>query len=237
MAVRVSRARYRGEENVEIAHENRQAAPPSRWDNDRARRGRSGACLSRPAQLNIVPTFGSSITNDPNAATIEATINGAINQYRTMFSNNITVRITFQEGGGLGGSSTFLTNVSYASYRAALAAHMTTANDTTAVNSLPIQATSPVDGQTNVYLSTASARALGLIGPGGTDSTITLNTSIMNLDRTSIDPSKYDLQSVAQHEMDEALWARIRPGLSDWVPASIAAGGPVPLFGRRRSQL
>jgi hypothetical protein len=37
------------------------------------------------------------------------------------------------------------------------------------------------------------------------DSTITLNTAICNLDRLSINPTKYDLLAVTAHEIDEAL--------------------------------
>src|SRR5258707_434566 len=50
--------------------------------------------------LVINPTFASNITSDPNAATIEATINRAIQAYESSFSDNITVNITFQEGDG-----------------------------------------------------------------------------------------------------------------------------------------
>jgi hypothetical protein len=44
---------------------------------------------------------------------------------------------------------------------------------------------------------------------------VSLNTSIMNLTRASINPSKFDLQSVAEHEMDEvlALGSRLGSGV------------------------
>ena len=162
-----------------------------------------GAALG---QLTIVPTFDNSIKTDPNDAIIEATINTAIQQYRTLFTDPITVDITFQEGGGLGSSSTSIVQISYTAYRAALVTHRTSGNDSTALAFLPVQATSPVDGNTNLWLSLPNARALGLVGPpAGTDSTITLNTSIMNLTRPPGDMTKYDLQSVSEHEMDEAL--------------------------------
>jgi hypothetical protein len=157
------------------------------------------------AQLNIVPTFDSTITGDPNAAAIEGTINAAIQEYRNAFSDHITVNITFGEGGGLGSSSTNILSIPYATYRAALVTHATTANDTVALANLPIQATSPADGQAELFVATANARALGLTGPGGTDSTITLNTSIMNFTRPPGNPGKYDLKAVAEHEIDEAL--------------------------------
>jgi len=41
--------------------------------------------------------------------------------------------------------------------------------------------------------------------PGGVDGIIGLHTSEMNLSRNSIDPGKYDLLSVTEHEIDEVL--------------------------------
>src|SRR5262249_22081459 len=47
--------------------------------------------------LKINPTFDSSITSDPNAATIMNTINAAIAVYEANFRDQITVNITFKE--------------------------------------------------------------------------------------------------------------------------------------------
>jgi len=165
----------------------------------------AGVAQHAHAALTIVPTYADNINSDPNSATIKATINAAIAEYAAKFSDNITVNMTFQEGGGLGGSSTSIFQTSYTGYRAALVTHATTTNDTTALASLPVQATSPADGQANMWLTTANGRALGLFGSASTDCTITWNTSIMNLNRTTIDPNKYDLKAVAQHEIDEGL--------------------------------
>src|SRR5438067_399638 len=54
------------------------------------------------AGLVINPVFDSSITSDPNAAAIEGTINSAIQEYETRFTDPITVSINFREGTGLG---------------------------------------------------------------------------------------------------------------------------------------
>jgi hypothetical protein len=158
------------------------------------------------ANLMIVPNYLPSITNDSNVATIENTIDSAIADYAALISDPITVNIDFQEGGGLGSSSTAITQVSYTTYRALLVLHATSSNDSTALASLPVQSNSPVDGNANMWLTTANARALGFSELASPDSTITLNTSIMNLDRTGPqDASKYDLKSVVEHEIDEAL--------------------------------
>ena len=151
--------------------------------------------------LVINPTFGASILNDPNAATIEKTINTAIAAYESCISTPITVNITFQEmATGLGHNQTNYNTVSYASYRAALASHATSADDATALANLPTSGGA-------VDLETANLRALGLPGGNvGMDSVISLNTSICNLDRTSVqDPTKYDLLEVTCHEMMEVF--------------------------------
>ncbi|MCC6394257.1 MAG: NF038122 family metalloprotease [Bryobacterales bacterium] len=176
------------------------------------------------AALIINPTFDTTITSDPNASTIMATINSAISDYAAGFTDPITVNIKFQEGGGLGSSSTWIGSISYAQFLTAITADRTTANDNTAVASLPSQANNPVNGNANVFLTVANFKALGFsVGatPDGFDGTITLNTSIMNLTRQSIDPSKYDLHAVVQHEIDEVL--AIQSALN-----GSSNGGPTP---------
>ncbi len=161
--------------------------------------------------LTINPTFAANITSDPNAAAIMATINRTIAAYESFISDNVTVDVTFQEGGGLGGSSGGLGyNEKYADYRSALDSHKTSGNDNTALASLPNQTNDPVNNNERVFVRSPLARALGFSAPsaGGTagDGTITLNTAICNLDRTSAqDPTHYDLQAVTAHEIDEIL--------------------------------
>jgi hypothetical protein len=153
--------------------------------------------------LTITPTFDATIINDPNAATIEASINQVIAVYAAEFTNNITVNIKFQEmTSGLGGSTIPLASVSYSSFLSHLTASAADQNDATALASLP--STDPF-GNDPVYLSYAEGLALGYSVPTGSDGTVWLNTSIMNLSRSSTNPSKYDLESVTMHEIDEIL--------------------------------
>src|ERR1043165_3993012 len=155
--------------------------------------------------LVINPVFAANITSDPNAATIMATINTAIQNVENAIVTPITVTITFQEMGcGLGQSMWGFTSVSYTAYRAALASHATSPADFTALASLPAGPANPVNGNNNINLQTANAMALGL-GAGPANGTISLNTSICNLDRVTINPANYDLMSVAMHEIDEVL--------------------------------
>lgn len=182
--------------------------------------------------LTIVPTFSCSIQNDASAATIEATINAAIQQYAQNFSNSITVHITFSEStSGLGSSSSNVTNVSYSTYRAALASHATTSDDNTALAHLPSGSANPVNGNSQVALTTANARALGINAPAPSDGTIMLNTSICNLSRSNIASNKYDLMSVAEHEMDEVLGVSSQlTGLHNGDPAPAGAVSVEDLF-------
>ncbi len=168
---------------------------------------------SAHGQIMIIPTYDRSITNDPSAMMIENGIQAAINRVEAAISNPITVNITFQEGGGLGGSNTFIGSIPYGpagtpgTYLNALTTKQTLSpNDVTAIASLPNQANNPVNGNASVQLTTPLLRAIGFNAPEASDSTITLNTSIMNLSRTGPqNPSNYDLQAVAGHEIDEVL--------------------------------
>jgi hypothetical protein len=163
------------------------------------------------ANLVIVPTWDSTITSDPNAATIKNTITNLIAVYEASFSDPVTVTITFAENQNvLGESSTYYNQgIAYATVRAALVANATTANDRLALAHLPNTATNPVNGSTTMELTLPNGRALNIGGssspPGQTDGTIYLGTSIMNLTRTNINPNNYDLYAVAAHEIDEVL--------------------------------
>jgi hypothetical protein len=161
-----------------------------------------------PPGLTIIPVFDSSITSDPQAATIESTINAAIGVYESDFSDRITVSITFKEmSSGLGESQTSYNTYTYSAYRAALVTAATTADDSTALANLPVQVDNPVNTNQNVNVKTALAWDLGLNGgtSGENVGTISLYTGIMNLSDAQNNPDNYSLFSAACHEMDEVL--------------------------------
>ncbi|HEY3898079.1 MAG TPA: NF038122 family metalloprotease [Chthoniobacter sp.] len=164
---------------------------------------------NRQAQaLSITPIFDSSITNDPNAATIEASIETVVTTYETLFLDPINLSVTFSEmSGGLGESDKFLTTDTYTDFLSKLTASQTSASDTTALAHLPTQSTNPVNGSASMQMSTANAEALGIFtGSNTTSATIQLNTSIMNLSRSGTqNPNNYDLVSTVEHELDEVL--------------------------------
>jgi hypothetical protein len=170
--------------------------------------------VATPARGNLVitPTFDSTITSDPNAATVEAAINATIARVEAVVTTNVSSTITFSEmSSGLGESTTSHYTVAYSTYVAALQSQQTlSTNDATAIASLAynpaITTNNPVDSNASVYVNTTLARALGIANYGGSDGTVSLNTSICNISRTGTqNGSFYDLQAVAGHEIDEVL--------------------------------
>lgn len=168
--------------------------------------------LAAPAMATpfvINPTWDSSITSLSNAAAIEASILSVIATYQATFRDPITVNITFANmTSGLGQSAFNLYDVGYSTYRAALSTDSTSADDTTALAHLANTANNPVTNNTEMLIKSATQKALGLLAgnAAGSDGTISLNTSIMNINRVvAQNGSFYDLQAVAMHEIDEIL--------------------------------
>jgi hypothetical protein len=160
-----------------------------------------------PNHLVIVPNYDAVDAVDPtNAGTIEATINDAIQVYENAFADPVTVHIAFaEETNGLGNSFSQQVAVTYNAYRSALVNHATTADDSTALSSIPATPGNPVNGGTSLFIKSPLARALGLGGDIATDGTIFINTAICNLTRSDSNPGLFDLMSVALHEIDEIL--------------------------------
>ena len=185
--------------------------------------------------LVITPIYDSSISDLPNAAAIKAGIQVALNDYSVRFSDPVTVVIRFQSvTGGLGASETAFQPLDYLTFRSRLAARATTTNDTTALAHLPPGSNSPVKGISTLQLTTAHLRVLGVdANPavGEPDSTVSLNTSILNAARTGLDPEKYDLISTVYHEVNEVLGLNSAlDGLNNGDPTPTDAIGVLDLF-------
>jgi Bacterial Ig domain len=161
----------------------------------------------RLAGLIINPTWDSTILSDPNAAAIMNTISNAILVYQTKFSDNVTVNITFAEmGSGLGMSQTAYNTIFYSDFYNGLVADGKTANDLIALAHIPSNGgISPVDNNSYMNVTTANQRAIGIPFNPGMDGTIYVNMALINIDRISINASKYDLMAVVSHEIDEVL--------------------------------
>ena len=167
--------------------------------------------------LIIIPTWDSTILNDPNATAIMNTINAAIQVYQSRFVDRVTVNITFAEmDSGLGMSSTAYGLIDYTSFYNALAADSKTANDAIAMAHIPLNGgNDPVDNNFFIDVSSANQRALGIPFDPGIDGTIYVNMSIINIDRISTNASKYDLMAVVSHEIDEVLGTSSSLGTAD----------------------
>jgi Divergent InlB B-repeat domain len=173
--------------------------------------------------LTIIPIFDSSITSDPQAATIEATINSAIAVYKNDFSDPVTVSIEFQEvTTGLGASFKLSIPVSYSDYITALVSHATTTDDATALAHLPTGTSNPVNGNQNVDLNYALARALGFSAeiPSVEAQTLAgLKISIVNPSASETVSSKDAILATLSHYLNQS-------------PTNSTGSGPHPLTGQ-----
>jgi hypothetical protein len=184
---------------------------------------RSETTANTNSGLVIVPTFDSTITNDPRSNAIQAMIISAIQKYQTLFSDPITVFIRFRlsafhlEGDPMGtlvgasNSSTWFRP--WNTYIAALKTDGKTQNDMTANGTLP---STPL--ATDIVVRSAAGRAVGLLdtppvmfadgslGPGGPyDGIITLNPAHPLQFTRPVAAGNYDAQMFTEHEIDEVL--------------------------------
>lgn len=153
------------------------------------------ASVLRPqtaAALTITAVYDTSITNHPQAATIQATINAAIAQYQAKITDPIAVTIVFVRSyTGLAGSSSVLGKVTYSQFISALRNHAASTDDGTALGHLPDGPTNPVTPNDSILARVTVLRAFGLASsPSEPDAPLAL--SVMQGDpgdrRTTFDP-------------------------------------------------
>ena len=185
--------------------------------------------------LVIHPTFDSSITNDPNAAAIQATINRAISIYETLFTDPITIEIRFRyatalpDGSPLTGLSLSLTLVYGAHWDTwinALRADATSSNDNIAIASLPANSLSDA-----IVAASANGRALGqntppamfadgTVGTGGPyDAIVTLNSAGLLQFSRPTDANRFDAQRSIEQEIDNVMG--LLYSTSDFMPIDL----------------
>jgi hypothetical protein len=173
--------------------------------------------------LTIQPAFDSSITDNPNSAAIQATINRAISIYETLLTDPIRIQIRFRysttapNGHPLPPDRIAQSNYVYYAipwntYINALRGDATTDNDSVTNASLPGSALS-----TSLLPSSAGGRAVGLntppamfadgtVGNGGPyDGIITLNSSSGYQFTRPTSGGNFDAQRAFEHEMDEVI--------------------------------
>ncbi|MBV8912522.1 MAG: NF038122 family metalloprotease [Acetobacteraceae bacterium] len=193
------------------------------------------ALIAAPAApsmaLTINTSFDSSVTSQANALTIEGAFNQATAAFQSILANPVTVNVKVSWGNingqalpsnALGVSSTSLYGYfSYAQMKSWLTASAATAADRQAYATLP--ATAPA-GESQYVLTSAQAKALGLVAPNGTalDGSIGFGASPYDFNPSDgISAGTYDFVAVAEHELSEVL-GRIS-GLSSSAPAYATA--------------
>ena len=173
--------------------------------------------------LIIHATFDSSITNNPNAAAIEAMINRAVSIHESLFSDPITVEIRFRYAttapdgtplptGTISQSDFVYYPVPWSDYVNALRADAKTSNDNLAIANLPGSALSA-----NVLPASANGRSVGqntppamfangTVGNGGPyDGIVTLNSADPYQFARPTSSGNFDAQRAIEHEMDEVM--------------------------------
>jgi hypothetical protein len=147
-----------------------------------------------------------------------ASIDAVVQFYENLFTNPITINIDVGYGeingsplssGALGESETYFNNYSYSQIKNALAASATSADQVSAVNSLPATDPSP-NGHGNYWVATAEAKALGLQGASSAvDGYVGFSSSFpFTYNATNggtVAPGTYDFFGVAAHEISEVM--------------------------------
>jgi hypothetical protein len=207
-------------------------------------------CPSAGTGFIICATFDASVTGNANANTIENTIDAAITQIESHYYNPITVNISFDDptvsgqitlGSNVGENVTSNYVISYQTFLQALDSDAQRPLDVAALLNLP---SSLANGGTyndpanDMMIHSADAAALGIAIPGVTssaatpDGTVYLNLGAMNYSRSnpaSAATGKYDLETVAMHEIDEVLGTSSTLGQGFPSPYSNYAS-PIDLF-------
>jgi hypothetical protein len=189
--------------------------------------------------LIIHATFDSSITNNPNAAAIEAMINRAISFHESLFNDPITIQIRFRYAttsadgtplpmGTISQSEFVVYQMPWSTFINALRADAKTSNDDLANASLPVAALSP-----NINPSSANGRALtlntppamfanGTVGNAGPyDGIVTLNSAVPYQFTRPPSAGNYDAQRSTEHEIDEVIGCGSHASLSNLRPQDL----------------
>ena len=165
-------------------------------------------------QINV--SYLSGVTSQSAAfqAQFMAATNAAVQFYEHTFTNNVTVNVTMDYA-ALGPNAVaqnsfgLLGFYSYASVKAALASHSTSADDALAIANLPLA--DPGNATNGYVLTTSQAQALGLTASVGTDA-LTLNNSL----NFTFDPNNrsaagtYDAIGAIEHELSEGIFGHFQ---------------------------
>ena len=168
--------------------------------------------------LVINPVFDSTITSHPNAPAITNTIKSAIQLFEKYIADAICVTILFTnttDPTAFGGSDSAGDDLPYSRYLADLQANPhKSANDIKGLTTMPPGPSTGINNDaTEVWLTAANLAAIGesqmasslITQNGGLNGQIEFNLSYFNYSRPGQNSTRYDLQSVAEHEIGEVL--------------------------------
>ena len=185
--------------------------------------------------LVIHPTFDSSITNSPNSAAIQATINRAISIHETLFTDPITIEILFRYATALpdgtpvseiSESLTVVYGIGWDTWINRLRGDATSGNDNIANATLPATALFP-----GIVAASANGRAVGqntppamfangTVGTGGPyDGIVTLNSARLLQFSRPTDANRFDAQRTIEKEIDNVMG--LLYSTSDFVPIDL----------------
>lgn len=156
-----------------------------------------------PASFTINITWDSSIASAP--AGYQTAVMSAVQYLESQFKDPVALNITVGYGnlgsGILGESNWGLQSFSYSQVLGAMEAHDTTANDATAIASLPASSSQ------TVYMTPAEAQALGLAASGGSVGSVWASSSYNYTydDSSGVAGGTYDLRGIMLHEITEVM--------------------------------
>jgi hypothetical protein len=164
------------------------------------------------AGLTFNITYTAAVQADANFANIQSAVNYVSNEYSNLYSDNVALNFTVDEGAVGLGQSLFSNNYfrgSYAQLSAALVADAKSSNDAVATAAANLPAADPYCGgnATCWYATSAEAKALGLPTGGAFDGTYTFDNTVSY----TYDPNnravagEYDFIGVTEHEFAELM--------------------------------
>jgi len=186
-------------------------------------------------QINV--TFDQAIGSLP--AGFVAAIDYVVEYFDHLFTDAITINIDVGYGevngqalgsGALGESITFLNSYNYSTLRGALAGDAKSADDATAVTSLP--GSDPIGGTHTYWVSTAEQKALGLLAANSAaiDGYVGFSSTLpFDYNRNDgISAGLYDFIGTVEHEISEVLGRVVLAGEN--IVAGQAGYEPLDLF-------
>jgi hypothetical protein len=159
--------------------------------------------------LVITPTFGSSITGNVNAAAIEGAIDSAIGTIDGLYSNVVTVPVTFSytpaAAGNLLSTSQFYFDESYSGYVNLLKADAA-ANPQNTVLATAIANLSKGNDSNGAKDLAVAGNQLTMLGVASAAmSTVNINSNQNFAFTRPVSSSQFDLIGGLEHELDEVL--------------------------------